>query len=194
MTEAAKRMYCPSCGETVDTFVMLDTEMREEFHCFVCGAVLSGETPLAVKALEMMLVAEDSMVFREVLHDKIVERGIARQVEMADNGEEFLAKFTRRLAHDLPVSLAVLDIRMPGMNGVNAAMAMRAVEKGFGVRRPAPILFFSSVKCDDTLKELFKRCAPARYINKGASPSPENLADRLVEVIQRLLTESSGKK
>ncbi|HUT52361.1 MAG TPA: response regulator [bacterium] len=194
MNESTQKMYCPSCGETVDTFVMLDTDMVEKHHCFVCGAEVSGRAPAAVKALEMMLVAEDSMVFREVLQDKVVERGIARQVEMADNGEEFLAMFTRRLAHGLPVSLAVLDIRMPGMNGVNAAMAMRAVEKGLGMKRPVPILFFSSVKCDDTLKELFKRCSPARYINKGASPSPENLADRLVEVIQRLLTESTVKK
>jgi CheY-like chemotaxis protein len=194
MTQIVQSMYCASCGEMVDTFVMLDTDMVEKHHCFVCGAALSGEAPAAAKALEMMLVAEDSMVFREVLQDKIVERGIARQLDMADNGEEFLDKFTRRLANNLPVSLAVLDIRMPGMNGVNAAMAMRAVERGLGLKRPVPILFFSSVKCDDTLKELFQRCSPARYINKGASPSPEDLADRLVEVIQRLLSESAAKK
>ena len=59
MTEGAKKMYCPSCGETVETFVMFNPDMAEEFHCFVCGAALSGETPGAVKPLEMMLVETD---------------------------------------------------------------------------------------------------------------------------------------
>jgi len=145
MTDAAKRMYCPSCGEDVETFVMLD-QGEESHRCFVCGAVLSAEAGTELKPLEMMLVAEDSMVFREVLKDKITELGISNDVAMAKDGEEFIALFTYRVANDKPISLAVLDIRMPGMNGVNAAMAMRAVEKGLNRRRPVPILFFSSVK------------------------------------------------
>ena len=195
MPEGSKKIYCPSCGEKVDTFVMLDTELTENYHCFACGAQLSeGKAGSGRKPLELMLVAEDSMVFREVIRDKIIELEIAKDVVLSPNGEEFLAVFTHRVSHNHPVSLAVLDIRMPGMNGINAAMALRAVERGLGVKRPTPILFFSTVQCDDTLREVLKRCAPARYINKGASPSPEGLADRLAEVINRLISESSGKK
>lgn len=170
-------------------------EGDEVDHCFVCGAALAGEkAPSAIKSLEMMLVAEDSMVFREVLKDKIMEMGLARKVEVTDNGEQFVCALTRILAGSGTVSLAILDIRMPIMSGINAALAMRAVEKGLSRKRPVPILFFSSMRCDDTLRNVLKHCAPARYINKGASASPDGLADRLVEVIRRLLEESSGKK
>lgn len=64
---------------------------EEVDHCFVCGAALAGEkAPSAIKSLEMMLVAEDSMVFREVLKDKIMEMGLAKKVEVTDNGEQFV--------------------------------------------------------------------------------------------------------
>jgi CheY-like chemotaxis protein len=189
MSTGTKRMYCPSCGEEVDTFLMLDGA-DESHHCFFCGVRLTGEKPVAQKSLETMLVAEDSAVFREVLQDRILEMGIAREVECADNGEEFITLFTRRLLKKLPVSVAVMDIRMPQMNGINAAMALRAIEKGMGVKKPTPILFFSSVKCDDNLKQVFQHCAPARYINKGNADSPEQLTDRLLQVLGRLLAES----
>lgn len=192
MSETVKRIYCPSCGEEVDTYVIFDAG-AEELHCFICGMALTGASAPAMRPLQTMLVAEDSRVFREVLTDKIVELGMAREVEVADHGEEFLEIFTRRLHQGLPVSLAVLDIRMPLMDGVNAAIAMRAIERGLGGRRPVPILFFSSMRCDEAMKAIFQRCAPARYINKGASQSPEDLADRLVEVIKRLMEESGRK-
>jgi CheY-like chemotaxis protein len=91
------------------------------------------------------------------------------------------------------VSLCILDIRMPVFNGVNAAMALRSIEKGFERPRKTPILFFSTVKCDDTLREVLRFTSPSRYINKGASDSPDQLADRLLEVVQRLLQESGSK-
>ena len=192
MSDPGAKLYCPSCGEQVETFIMLD-ESGESHHCFICGVKLDGGSGRSVKSLEMMLIAEDSMVFREVLTDKILELGLAGEVETANDGEEFIALFTRRLVRGQPVSLAVMDIRMPGMNGVNAAMAMRAIERGMERKRLVPILFFSSVRCDDTLRDVFKHCAPARYINKGNAASPEELSERLVEVINGLLAES-GKK
>ena len=47
-----KRMYCPSCGEEVDTFIMLD-ESGEARHCFICGLKLGGERVDEVRALSV---------------------------------------------------------------------------------------------------------------------------------------------
>ena len=187
---ASQRKYCPYCGEEVETFVML-TEGEEQLHCFICSSPLAEEAPAAAafKALETILVAEDSAVFREVLKDKLVEKDLTKNAVMAGNGEEFLTIFTNRLFRSQPISLCILDIRMPVFNGVNAAMALRSIEKGFERPRKTPILFFSTLKCDDALKEVLRFTTPSRYINKGASDSPDELADRLVEVIQRLITE-----
>jgi CheY-like chemotaxis protein len=187
-------MYCPSCGEEVDTFLML-VEDEEQHHCFVCSSPLSQERSAAggFKPLDSILVAEDSAVFREVLRDKLTEKDLTKNAVMAGNGEEFLTIFTNRLYRNQPISLCILDIRMPVFNGVNAAMALRSIEKGFERTRKIPILFFSSVKCDEQLREILKFTAPSRYINKGASDSPDELADRLLDVVQRLLLESGSK-
>ncbi len=192
MSDEITIMYCPSCGEDVETYVMVDAGATI-YHCVICGAELGGEQADELRPLEMMLVAEDSMIFREVLRDKVLELGIARNLELAGDGKEFLTFFTRMLAEKKPPTLAVLDIKMPIMNGINAANALRAVEEALGAGKKTPILFFSSLRCDDNLREVFSRCAPARYINKGASVSPEDLADRLVEVIAELMSDSAKK-
>ena len=191
---ASKTMYCPYCGEDVETFLML-VEGEEQHHCFICSSPLGEERPAAAgfKPLDSILVAEDSAVFREVLRDKLVEKDLTKNAVMAGNGEEFLTIFTNRLFRSQPVSLCILDIRMPIFNGINAAMALRSIEKGFERPRKTPILFFSSVKCDDALREVLKFTSPSRYINKGASDSPDELADRLLEVVQRLILESGAK-
>jgi DNA-binding NarL/FixJ family response regulator len=189
----SKRMYCPSCGQDVETFIMLQ-DGDERHFCFLCSSPLS-ETPShePMKPMDTILIADDSAVFREVLKDKLAEKKVARNVMVSGNGEEFLTLFTNRLYKKEPVSFVILDIRMPVFNGVNAAMAMRGVEKGFEAKRRVPILFFSTVVCDDTLREVLKYCAPARYINKGSSSSPDELAQRLYEVIRRLIQESARK-
>jgi CheY-like chemotaxis protein len=189
----SKRMYCPSCGQDVETFVMLQ-DGDERHFCFLCSSPLSEKPEqVPMKTLDTILVADDSAVFREVLKDKLSEKQVAKNVIMSGNGEEILTLFTNRLSKKQPISLVILDIRMPVFNGVNAAMAIRGVEKGFETRRRVPILFFSSVVCDETLREVLKHCTPARYINKGSSSSPDELAQRLYEVVCRLI-QDSGKK
>ncbi len=193
MADSSKRMYCPSCGQDVETFIMLQ-DGDEKHFCFLCSSPISGKEAVApLKTLDTILVADDSAVFREVLKDKLSEKQAAKNVIMSSNGEEILTLFTNRLFKKQPISLVILDIRMPVFNGVNAAMAIRGVEKGFEVRRHVPILFFSTVVCDDTLREVLKHCTPARYINKGSGSSPDELAQRLYEVICHLIEESTRK-
>ena len=188
-----KHMYCPSCGQDVETFVMLQ-EGDERHFCFLCSSPLSETRELEpMKTLDTILMADDSAVFREVLRDKLSEKNVAKNVIMSGNGEEILTLFTNRLFKKQPISLVILDIRMPVFNGVNAAMAIRGVEKGFEARRRVPILFFSSVVCDDTLREVLKYCSPARYINKGSGASPDEVAQRLYEVVCHMIQESTKK-
>ena len=72
------------------------------------------------------------------------------------------------------------------LNGVNAAIAMRAVEKGLGLQ-PIPILFFTGQKCDENFQKVLDYCKPAQYVNKGVNSTPELLASRVTEVIKMLL-------
>ncbi len=182
--------YCLGCGQEVESFNML-VDGKEVLHCFLCGMPLGDKPEVAskpkIKTLDQIMLADDSALAREVIIDQLVELKAARKVVALANGEEFIESFTRKMIEKTPPQLVILDIRMPGMNGINAGLSLRCIEKGFGVAKPVPLLFFSSVVCDDSLKAAMTRLKPARYINKGTGGTPDELATRIVSVISKLL-------
>ncbi len=195
MATAATKLFCPSCGEKVEFFVML-TEGDEIRHCSICGLILHGAeadsqsaAPKKIKALQHVVAAEDSTVLLKTVSRMLMDKKITKSVDACKNGEEFVTTVVERVKKEGPISLAILDVNMPILNGINAAVILRAIEKSFGKKRATPILFFTSYKCDDTFKKVLKYCAPAKYINKGAGASPDEFAERLYQVVYQLLTE-----
>lgn len=187
-----KKGYCIGCGLEVELFFML-VDGKDKPHCFLCGMPIEDAKQQApaqskIKTLDLIMLADDSALAREVIVDKLIELKAARKIVALANGEEFLESFTRKFIEKAPPNMVILDIRMPGINGVNAGFAARCIERAFDSSRPVPLMFFSSVVCDDTLKAAMTRMAPARYINKGASPTPDDLAGRIVGVISKLLS------
>jgi|GEM_PF-4649525 len=176
----------------VELFYML-VEGVDKPHCFLCGTPIeeskAAAAPPKIKTLDLIILADDSALAREVMVDKLIALKAARKVIALTDGEKFLESFTRKLIEKSPPQMVILDIRMPGINGVNAGLAARCIEKAFKKPNPTPLIFFSSVVCDDTLKAAMRRLTPARYINKGASATPDDLATRIVGVISRLLAE-----
>jgi CheY-like chemotaxis protein/rubredoxin len=190
LADLPPKLFCPSCGEEVEYFVMLQ-EGDEIFHCSVCGLILQPEKPkeVKIKTLQSVIAAEDSQILLKTLSQMLVEKRITREVEACINGEEFITKVMERSKKNQPISLAILDVAMPILNGINAAVIFRAIEKGFDKKGKTPILFFTSYRCDDTFKKVLKYCAPAKYINKGTGSSPEEFAERLYQVVSQLLAE-----
>ncbi len=187
------KLYCPSCGEDVEYFVMVSGG-EELAHCSNCGLILQKDQPkqkkeAKIRPLQYVIAAEDSPLLLKSISNMMLEHGITKQVEPCKNGEEFITKVTERLKENQPISLTVLDVAMPILNGINAAVIFRAIEKGFDRKRFTPILFFTSYKCDDTFKKVLKYTAPAKYINKGTGSSPEQFAERLLQVVSQLLLE-----
>lgn len=192
MTNPGK-LFCPSCGEEVEYFVMVSGG-EELAHCSNCGLILETERqPVKkepkIRPLQYVIAAEDSPLLLKTITNMMLEKGIAKQVESCRNGEEFITKVTERLKNNQLISLSILDVAMPILNGINAAVIFRAIEKGFERKRFTPILFFTSYKCDETFKKVLKYAAPAKYINKGTGASPEQFAERLLQVIYQLLAE-----
>jgi CheY-like chemotaxis protein/rubredoxin len=191
LADLPPRLYCPSCGEEVEYFVML-SEGDEIIHCSICGLILQPEKKkeeARIKTLQNVIAAEDSQVLLKTLSQMMLDKKITQSVEACKNGEDFITKVMERFKQNLPISLAILDVAMPVLNGINAAVVFRAIEKGFGKTRKTPILFFTSYRCDDTFQKVLKYCAPAKYINKGTGSSPEEFAERLYQVISQLLVE-----
>ncbi len=178
--------YCPSCGEMVDTLVMVKTG-KEELICACCGMVFRDTEE--IRTLRAVLAAEDSPLLLRKVSEMLEAKEVARTVIPCQNGEVFLENAVSRLRAGLPVSLAILDVNMPILNGINAATAIRAIERGMGMAKKIPILFFTSHKCDNNFQKVLKYCTPAHYINKGVGSSPEDFAERLYNVIAGLLQE-----
>jgi len=183
--------YCPSCGERVYTYTVLK-EGVVELRCSPCGFPVTLVQGPSIRPLDCIIIADDNRFFLTFLADLLAERGLTANVISCESGAKFLASATERLHQGLPSPLAILDIIMEPMDGITAAMALRAVEQGLGAAQPTPILFLSGARYDETLSRLIARCQPALYLNKGSDATPDKLGPRLEKVIGYLLAQ--GRK
>lgn len=185
-SSSLKRAYCPSCGEEVDVFVMI-AGGEERPHCSQCGLILDERVVEKKRSLESVFIAEDSYSLRSALSEILLSKKIAKNVVEASDGREFLAKITDAFKKGMNVNLIILDVNMPNIDGINAAKTLRALEDGFRRDSKVPILFFSVVKCDENFKRFLQILTPSAYLNKGKEGTPEQLAERVYQIIKRLL-------
>ncbi len=181
-----KRAYCPSCAEEVEVFVTI-AEGNETPHCSQCGLLLDPSKSRVQPKLQTVVLADDSSSLRTVVSEFLKSRGIAQEVITTEDGKQFLAVITQMLRQKKPVSLAILDVNMPVLDGINAAKTLRAVEEGMRVAKKIPILFFSVVRADEHMKKLLDFVKPAAYLNKGKNASPSELAERLSQILAQLI-------
>ena len=183
----AGEKYCICCGETVP----VNTIMRDgnlELTCTYCGFVLDVARPGRRTALGCVLAADDSGLARDLVKGMLLKNKLADTVVSVENGQAFVAAFTKRITEQQPVNLVILDLQMPVMDGITAARIMRTVEGKFEMEK-TPILFFSGQKCDENLKHQLELLAPASYVNKGSDADPETLVERVSHLISHLNTQ-----
>lgn len=173
-------MRCPACGEDVESYEV-DLGGLTEVRCLRCGLPLAKRGDGARTRFRRVLVADDSAFFTQAVTEMLRDGGLAGEVVRAQDGSEAVEVAARALRERRPVSLAVIDLMMPRLNGLQVAVAMRAVERAFGAR-PAPVLFLSSRRLDASLQPLLAEISPAYYLNKGAGDG-RPLAERLAEVL-----------
>jgi CheY-like chemotaxis protein len=87
------------------------------------------------------------------------------------------------------VNLILLDVPMPFLNGINAAIGLRAVERTYPTHHPIPLLFLTRKPCDDTFKKVIKFLSPAKYAGLGPSDHPAELGPRLGRIISLISQE-----
>ena len=188
--------FCPSCGENVETYILEREgasfgEVLEEACCIHCSMHVYDQCKKEVRPVESILIADDSTMTRELMSDVLTEKKLTKKVVASRDGSDFITLFSKGISEKKTFSLVVLDIGMPILNGINAAIAMRAIEKALNIS-PRPILFFTAYKCDENFKKVLSYCKPAKYVNKGLSSTPDLLASRIAQVVERLLKDSQG--
>jgi len=139
--------------------------------------------------LEAVILAEDSELVSRILKEMIVRKGLSGRVISCKNGFDFVISFLKSRQEKVNPGLIIMDVIMPVLNGISAAVAIRAWEKALNLE-PIPILFFTGKKCDETFKRVLQYSRPAMYINKGASESAVSLEARIEKVVNQLLKES----
>lgn len=130
----------------------------------------------AVLAGKRILVCEDNRINSEIVQELLAEKGMT--VDAAYDGHEGLGCFA---ASDVGYYAAVLmDVRMPNMNGLEAARAIRALERPDA--KTVPIIAMSA----DAFADDVQRCLDAgmnAHIAKPAEPA----------VLFKMLSEKIGK-
>src|SRR5437867_6239551 len=91
-----------------------------------------------------ILIVDDDPSARTLLHEILEQEGY--DVVQAESGAQGL-----ELAQTLQVETFLLDIEMPGMNGIALCRAIRAIEK----YRSTPIIFITGSEDNTVLDEAF---------------------------------------
>jgi two-component system chemotaxis response regulator CheY len=76
------------------------------------------------------LIVDDDKLCREMIAEYLKGRGA---LDMASNGQEALDKYQAAIESNAPYDLILLDVIMPGMDGHEAAKAIRSSEKERGI-------------------------------------------------------------
>jgi CheY-like chemotaxis protein len=200
-----KRLFCPDCQAEVECVIGRAADKTPVAKCTVCGGLIkerparssASETltldevsfideSFSVPTLDTVLVTGYPPTIRDVLVDKMVEKQVAREVAPMQNGEDMIVAVLNSItakAKNSKVDLVILDVPMPYLNGINAAIGLRAIERTYKDHDLIPILFLTNKPCDDTFRKVIKFLAPAKYATLG----PVDDRDKLVKHLHRII-------
>ena len=172
-------------GETVVSNEDL-TKVSEQATSAAPASVSDIAPPAATSPdkFDYILFADDSKFTRKMIMDLLLEKNLANEIMDFENGLELTSGFAKLVTENKTIDAAIIiDINMPVMDGISAAKFIRNIESQKGIPH-LPIAFFSSVKADESLREVMLELAPANYVNKASDPDP----DKLVERVEQLLS------
>mgnify|MGYP000474705409 CR=1 FL=1 len=199
-----KTVFCPNCQvevEAVRVAASLPT-----YRCSICGNLVKDDDApvgvddrgisldeisfvdesISIPGLDAVLVVGYPPSVREILVDKMTEQHIARSIIPVENGEEMIVKVISSLTGLNgvgKVELVVTDVSMPFLNGINAAIGLRAIERTYLDHDLIPVLFLTNKPCDDTFKKVIRFLAPAKYATLGPVDDREKFIRHLSRII-----------
>lgn len=183
----ADTKYCLCCGEMVP-YNYVERYERREMTCAYCGFVLDVQKLWEPSSVGegYVLIAEDSKYVRNIILDALKTSKFSSNIVDFDNGLELTTAFSRLIAGHASIDVAIIDLNMPIMDGITAARTIRAIEAQHKLSS-TPIIFFSSMKADESLKAQMDMLSPASYVNKGSDPDPDSLATRVEQLVGYLI-------
>ncbi len=113
-----------------------------------------------------ILVVEDDFMVRQVIRDILEQYGAV--VDIAVNGEEAVQAFRVAWRKLQPYDLLCMDIMMPVMDGHEALVKIREVEKSLGIIGPEEVKVIMVTALDDakTVMKAYYKGGATSYIVK----------------------------
>jgi len=206
MPQSMKNLFCPDCGMEVEAIVAEGTSLP---RCTVCGSEIKDsyedsadpsvsldemslvDESISIPSMDQVLLVGYTPSVRDVLLDKMTEKQVARDIIPCQNGEEMIKEVIQRVSGgDGNIDLLVTDVPMPFLNGINAAIGLRAIERTYPEHDLIPILFLTNKPCDDTFKKVIRFLSPAKYATLGPVDNREKLIKHLTRIISLISQES----
>ncbi len=115
-----------------------------------------------------VLIVEDDFISRNLLQKILSPYG---ECDIAVDGEEAIEAYKLSRLKNEPYDLICMDIMMPNMDGHEALMKIREIEKEMGIRDAAEVKVIMTTALDDpkTVVKAFYRGGAASYIVKPIS-------------------------
>lgn len=188
----ANTTYCPKCDKNVEILeVSRGAQSQSEFKCAECGTTLPKAAPdQRTRPVERarIIIAGYTPAQSDIITMTFQRNGYAQDVKAYENGEDFLTKVTALVGKKEPPKLVIIEVGMPIMNGINAALCMRAIEKGIS-REKIPILFFTIKPLEEQFVRAIKFLAPAKYVPLPANVDMDTFRNRVEQVVELLKRE-----
>jgi CheY-like chemotaxis protein len=102
------------------------------------------------------------------------------------NGEELLMALSESLGKNRVPDLIILDLRLPVINGINSAVAVRAYELGFNRHERIPMVFLFDPPESSNFDKVLSFCQPAQAVSPRGDDE-QCIRDRLTELTRDLV-------
>lgn len=129
-----------------------------------------------------ILIVEDDFTFRRILTIYLKAIG---ECDVAVDGDEAVAAVKAALGEGRPYDLVVLDIMMPGLNGLQVLKTIRELERSYSIpaKEGAKVIMSTVETSVDTIIESFnERC-------EGYLMKPFD-RDKLMETLEKVGIET----
>ena len=188
-----KNAYCPKCDKEVETVeVSIGAEGESATRCSECGNTLAQTSPRdnSVETnKKRIVVCGYSPVQSDIMAAAFVRNGFANELITCSNGEEFLVNVINCLKKKKRPNLIITEVQMPIMNGINASICMRSIEKGVS-REKIPLLFFTSKPLEDQFVRAIKFLTPAKYVPLPPKADLDTFRQRVEQIVDLLKKEN----
>jgi len=151
-----------------------------------------AETVPVTESFDRCLLGGYNPQQKGIIENFVRNKKLAKDWMSVNNGGEFVQTAAIGFRDKRPINIIITEIRMPLLNGVQAAIAFRHLEKAYGITSPAPVVLFTELGRDTNVVRAIEYLKPATYLQ--AVPDPTEFQRRAEALVDRLNSFARKRK